>query len=219
MVGSDFLSDAEVDGYVNAAAAELWDLRCGLYEDEYTERVEIPAATSGPLDISDMSTLAGLLIPLGSEADRLLKLRRLEYRDGAGKWRTLQRIDLGEWDAFNTSPARGWPIAYSLIGASIYILPEGGPTHLYRIWYVPAFRALTGDASTLDGLDYWHEYVVVDAAIRCLQKEESDVSVLMAQKQALKQRIVSIAAGRDASGPAHILDVDSDSPGGPWWSR
>jgi hypothetical protein len=40
-----------------------------------------------------------------------------------------------------------------------------------------------------------------------LQKEESDVSVLMAQKAELKQRITESAANRDADNPLTVTDI------------
>jgi len=58
-----------------------------------------------------------------------------------------------------------------------------------------------------DGISGWLEYVVTDAAIKMLQKEESDTSVLQFQKAALIKRIESAAENRDAGSPATIADV------------
>jgi hypothetical protein len=49
--------------------------------------------------------------------------------------------------------------------------------------------------------------VIIDAAIKCLQKEESDVQVLMAQKAAMKRRIEVAASNRDAGSPLSVSDV------------
>ena len=57
-----------------------------------------------------------------------------------------------------------------------------------------------------DGISGWTEYMIVDAAIKCMQKEESDASVLMAQKQGLIARIEAAAANRDAGNPAVVSD-------------
>ena len=58
-----------------------------------------------------------------------------------------------------------------------------------------------------DGISGWLEYVVTDAAIKMLQKEESDTSVLQFQKAALIKRIEAAAENRDAGSPATIADV------------
>lgn len=58
-----------------------------------------------------------------------------------------------------------------------------------------------------DGISGWLEYVVTDAAIKMMQKEESDTSTLQLQKAALIRRIESAAENRDAGSPATIADV------------
>ena len=51
---------------------------------------------------------------------------------------------------------------------------------------------------------------MLDAAIKALQKEESDASVLMSQKEALRQRIMSTAMNRDAGLSDQISDTRSN---------
>ena len=58
-----------------------------------------------------------------------------------------------------------------------------------------------------DGISGWLEYVITDAAIKMLQKEESDTSVLQFQKAALIKRIEAAAENRDAGNPATVADV------------
>lgn len=71
-------------------------------------------------------------------------------------------------------------------------------------------------AATVDGVNGWEEYLVVDAAIKALQKEESDVSVLLAQKALLQRRIESAATNRDAAEPARVVDVTVTDVYGGW---
>ena len=63
---------------------------------------------------------------------------------------------------------------------------------------------------------------MIDAAIKALQKEESDTSVLMAQKVAMKDRIESMAQNRDIGECETISDTRRFSGrgsdyGGPGW--
>ena len=62
----------------------------------------------------------------------------------------------------------------------------------------------------------WSEYLVVDAAIRMVQKEGSDVSVLMAQKDALLKRIGSACDNRDEGAARTSTDVYGGNYGGGW---
>lgn len=69
--------------------------------------------------------------------------------------------------------------------------------------------AAYSDATTFDGISGWEEYVVLDAAIKGVVKEESDPSALMAEKEAMRQRIMATAMGRDASLPSRVSDTQS----------
>ena len=66
---------------------------------------------------------------------------------------------------------------------------------------------LLSDSDILDGVSGWTEYVIVDAAIKALLKEESDTTVLMAQKLALIKRIEETAMNRDAGQADTISNV------------
>ncbi len=72
---------------------------------------------------------------------------------------------------------------------------------------------LSNGSQVADGISGWLEYVVTDAAIKMLQKEESDTTLLLAQKGALIRRIESAAENRDAGSPARVSDTQL---GGGW---
>lgn len=69
---------------------------------------------------------------------------------------------------------------------------------------------LSGGIVQVDGQTFngWEEYIVIDAAMKCLVKEESDVSVLFGQKQALLDRIEKMASNRDAGEPEKVTDIN-----------
>jgi hypothetical protein len=71
----------------------------------------------------------------------------------------------------------------------------------------PALIQAWNDSVTFDGISGWEEYVIVDAAIKAMLKEESDASALMAQKQALLKRLEDMAANRDANQPITVSDT------------
>lgn len=65
------------------------------------------------------------------------------------------------------------------------------------------------DTTTFDGISGWEEYVVIDAAIKALIKEESDIQGLVLQKEAMLQRINEVAESRDAGIPSRVTDTQS----------
>jgi hypothetical protein len=60
---------------------------------------------------------------------------------------------------------------------------------------------------TMDWINGWEEYIIVDSAIKILGKEESDATVMGARKAALLGRIQSIAENRDQGAPGRTVDV------------
>jgi hypothetical protein len=76
------------------------------------------------------------------------------------------------------------------------------------------------DSTTIDGVSGWEEYVIVDAALKAMGKEESDVSLLSAQKLAMTKRLQDMADARDAANGATVSDVqgaDFPWPTGVGW--
>ena len=61
--------------------------------------------------------------------------------------------------------------------------------------------------STVDGVNGWEEFIIVDACIKALAKEESDVSVFAARKQGLQARLNSEVENRDASSSQQVADI------------
>lgn len=103
-----------------------------------------------------------------------------------------------EWSASEAKYDRNVDDEFSRIG--ITVMPE------HDIW----------TSFTNSRMSQWLEYVVVDCVIKCKSKEESDVSLEMAQKAALLERIENMASHRDAGGPKTVTDVQSAD--WPWGS-
>jgi hypothetical protein len=95
-------------------------------------------------------------------------------------------------------------LRYRMLGNSIDFIPTPQANQYARLWYIPRMATLLKDTDIADGVSGWTEYIAVDAAIKALQKEESDVTVLAAQKMALIQRVEDAAENRDAGQPEVI---------------
>jgi hypothetical protein len=103
-------------------------------------------------------------------------------------------------------------VRYNIAGTQIIVTPQVSAGGLYQLWYYPGPPVLVNDTDTMMDLDapgygddrFWWEYIVVDVAMKALQKEESDVSVLMAQKAAITARIEVMGSDRDYSVPEQI---------------
>ncbi len=97
-------------------------------------------------------------------------------------------------------------------------LPNEGRS-LITVWYIPLpprFRFWDGgdinevlppSAQFVPGFAHWDEYLTIDVAMRIRDKEESEVQLLMAQKQQVTQRILAQAPTRDAQFPETVQDT------------
>lgn len=70
-----------------------------------------------------------------------------------------------------------------------------------------AILSFWSDSTTIDGISGWEEYVIIDAAIKAIIKQEGDISALGAQKVAIMNRIEGMAEGRDAGQAHHVSDA------------
>lgn len=208
MTSSQFVSDAELNGYINSSLAELYDLLVQKYGNDYfvttadiqtvgdVERYNLPA---------DFYKLLGVDLRLSGGSDGYISLRSFTF---------------SERNRYATANAQTWigvtNLRYRLSANQLWLTPTPQNGQQLRIWYVPRVVPLVNDSDVADGVSGWLEYVVVDAAIKAMQKEESDVSVLLAQKGALVQRIESAAQNRDAANPATVADVQFTSGAWPY---
>lgn len=225
-VNSKFITDAEWNQYINQSYFELYDLLVSLYED-YFLASPVSAVTDGTAQIA---------LPNGSNyssAPSFYKLMGLDccLNATANAWVTLRKFNFGDRNKFvfpniTSTPLGIFNMQYRVMGSNIQMIPTPSAGQTIRIWYIPRLTQLLQDSDIADGVSGWTEYMICDAAIKALQKEESDVSVLMAEKQALIARIQGSGMNRDAGEPSTISNSRSfserwgglggDPGGGPW---
>jgi hypothetical protein len=190
MVYSANVTDAELNTYLNASACELYDLLVSIYEDYYLTSVDFTLAGS-----SD-----GYSLPAN-----FYKLRGVDYTSSTPI--SLEPFTFADRNRYQNVSAYLSAPKYRLVGSTLTITPRTDGD--YTLWYIPQLTELTSDGDTFTTLQKWEEYIVLDAAIKMLAKEQDDVSVHMAQKQALIQRIKTSAPNRDAGAGERITDVYS----------
>jgi len=197
-VGSGYILDTELNTYINQSISELYDLLVGAYGNDYFLKSYTFATDGSTTDYpvpADFYKMAG--IDLYLNASRFITLKpfmwneRGRYQDGSN-WAAIIAIQ---------GPR------YHLGGQNISFQPTPPGAFNMKLWYVPVSPTISLDADILDGIDGWDEFVVIDAAIKMLQKEESDVTVLMAQKMAIIKRINLMAENRDEGFSFRVQDV------------
>lgn len=180
-VNSSFITDAEWTTYINASYQELYGLITTAFGNDYF--TQTPA---GGYTLVTTGTTQFYALP----AD-FFKMLGVDVQISAPDfWVTLKPFNMSERNR---------------LGIANTQIPAAGQT--IRLLYVPRMTALVADVDSMDGVNGWEEYIVIDAAMKALAKEESDVSVLMARKQAILDRLNSEVEARDAGMPGTVSDV------------
>lgn len=198
-VNSAFVSLPEWNSYINAAAYELRDLLVNTYEDYFlaTPYTFTTDGTNFQYTLpTDFEKLLGVDMGLGGGTTGYVTLHKFDFIERNNY--VFPQVTSQLSAVFNPR--------YRIVGNNVMFIPTPSAGQIVRMWYIPRMPRLLQDTDVLDGVSGWEEYVVVDAAIRALQKEESTeaVQVLMAQKQALVKRIEESAMNRDAGQPDTI---------------
>jgi hypothetical protein len=211
MVNSQFVTDAEVITYINQGYAELWDILTQAYGNEYyVESFPITTVSNQilyPLP-ADFYKLIGVDLQVTSAPVSWVTLRKFEFTERNKYWLANQYAYYGITN-----------LRYRVVGSNLWLTPVPTVGQTLQLWYLPQITYLVNGTDTMDGISGWETYVIVDAAIKCLAKEESDTSVLQAEKAALLVRINNAAEDRDASVPSRVTDtqsIESGWPGGGW---
>jgi len=209
-----FVSDAEIDTYLNDGLSELNDLFITEYEEYVVQEQPNQKLTGGQtaddiltdFGINNFMKILGIDLNVGS---RQIALKRFMFSE-----RNFWTMPNAPWDVTVT------PYRYSVRGNTIYFFPATGIGGTVSIWYIPQYTPMTLPADQINNfLPYlnngWEEYAVITAAIKCLQKEESDTQPLMQEKLMQLKRINDVAKNRDVGNPDRISYVNTAQS--EWW--
>lgn len=210
-VNSNFVTLPEWNTYISQSYFELYDLLVTVYEDYFLQS-PYTFTTTGDQQYTlptDFYKLLGVDCGLANTTNA---------------WATLKKFDFISRNRYiypqlTTTMLGVFDLQYRLMGNSLFLIPTPASGQYIRVWYIPKLTQPLQDTDLLKGVSGWTEYVIVDAAIKALQKEESDVSVLMAQKMALIKRIEESSMNRDAGQPDTVSDTRVNTSGSylaPW---
>lgn len=218
-VNSNFVTKVEWNNFINQSYHELYDLLVTLYEDYYV---------ASPLTFLTDGRVGGLYpLPDGitvtdaitnQVAQPFFKLLGVDVGLSANgnAWCSLKKFNFISRNRYVfpqiTSTALGvFNMRYRVLGSNIEFIPTPAANQYIRMWYIPRLTKMVKDSDVMDGVSGWTEYVIIDAAIKALTKEESDTSTLMMEKAAMQKRIEEAAMNRDAGMPDTISDTRSQT--------
>ena len=201
------LTDSDITEFINQSIADLRDQLAIKFGDEYFETETTLTTTSGVATValpSDFYIETGIFWINGSDKLRIMKATNVdaeEYITGAG------------WTSF-------FDVRYRIQAANVKFYPTPLGVHSVTFKYIPSAVRLTMGSDTFDGYNGFEEWVVLDAAMKCLEREGNDEDLsLLAQRKARQEERIEHMAARDFNEPAKIQDTRSGNaarPGGGW---
>lgn len=228
-VNSDFVTNTELEGWVNQSAADLHDL---IVDYAGPEAVQVSAVLTltGGTDTVLLPDDYYRLVGVDAKFDRWRPLRpfapaarrRLEQRPGwTGPRDSYYRL------VGRTNPA----LVPTGAAALLQFIPEAPRNIELTVWYIPlAFDALLpptgGDplpgrpGPLLTTWNGWDEYIICDVAAKILEKKEGDQRPFIARREAARARIISAASKLDTGEPARVRDASAEEGEDPYdWLR
>lgn len=209
-VNSNFVTVPEWNTYINQSYFELYDLLVTVFED-YFLALPYTFTTAGDQDSyslpPDFYKLMGVDCGQSQQNNARITLHKYDFIErNRYVYPSVTNTFFG---VFN--------LRYRVLGNKLHFIPVPSSGQIITVWYIPKLVQLLQDTDVVDGVSGWTEYVVVDAAIKALEKEESDTSALMARKAALIKRINDSATNRDAGQPDTISPTRGSGGYGSGW--
>ncbi len=215
MVNSQFVTDAELNRWIENSRRHLYNKLVGKYEDYFIKWI-----TQASL-ISLSSPTPGIVV---GEADYMLpidyfKMVLVEEIYSGGGSNELSKYRFADLPRFR-GQGNSKPIGYVLYGSNDYdphgsgapvtgsriklVPPPDQTTYELTLTYVPTCPELTGDAGVAGSMDHingFNEWVELDVTIKALTKEEAEVGGLVAERNSWMEAMEAIFIPRDIGQP------------------
>lgn len=194
---SGFISDTELGYYINSSCQELYDKLIEAYDDDYY-------ATTGT--ITTNATDSEYNLP-----SDFYKLLGLDYQVTSSESLSLRKFNFAKRNFYKNrgifTLSGNDIMRYRIKANKVLFAPKPNGVKTITVHYIPCFTKLTSGSDTFDGINGWEEYVILDAAIKMMVKEESDPSGLVLLFNKIDQRIKRMKSNRDANESTGVVDT------------
>lgn len=157
----------------------------------------------------------------GIGAADFYQLRGLDVQINGSLWAPLKPYVWKDRDTFQAAVLyvgiAGPYYRYRLQANNIILQPTPNASSLIQFSYTPAYQQLVNMTDTLDSLNGWEEWIVLQAARMCLINEESDSTQVERQLAEQEARITKLAAARNTGEPKFVAAMARANDAGPFF--
>lgn len=205
MVGSAFIADdaTGMDAWINEAHQKLHGMLVDALGEEY--------GAVGSQTYTTVSGTTNYALP----AD-FFKLYTLDI-DTNGLARAVPQFNRAERNSLRNANLGQYLLpSYRISGGNIQLLPNTSSGQELTLTYAKQATVLVAGADTVDYPNGWERFIVIDAAIQALLKEESSVTALSAERDRIVKEIEATKEARDLASPKRTVDVSHIDWGLDW---
>ena len=198
---TDYATDptkAELTEMVRESIQAFYDIMVDSFEDYFIEEDTI-TTVAGTKDYA---------LPTD-----FYKFMGLDYVESSQIYSCRQFIFKERERLTNLQSGSGRDTKYRVIGDNIRLLPIPNSVLTFTLYYIPTPTLPQDDADTFDFVQGWDTWVKWDCVIKCLNKEESDVSVAMAERDKAEERIKKLLMNRDANETQRVHNIYDEFDG------
>jgi len=210
-VYSDLVLDPELNIYIQKSWEALYNRMVGAYEDYFVKIVDETGLTE---PVGGGNALVAGFKDYWLPVD-YFKLKKIELLYGT-EYQMLDRINWLEENRYRGS-SNSRPLAYILYGSPdagggsgasasrIRLVPTPDKAYSVNLVYIPIASTIPEPEAVGVGVDFvngWDEWVVLDACIKCADKEQRNTKVLETERERMwVDTILPVIAPRDAGQP------------------
>lgn len=193
MAGSSFVADSAngLYAWINEANQKLHGMLVDALGEEYISSSSALTTVAGT---SDYALPTGFYKLYGVD---------LLYQ---GQYRNLERYERAERNYYREYKPE-WLPRYGLVGSNLRLYPTPQSVMTGSILYAPEATVLTTGTDTVNYPNGWERFIVIDAAIQALAKEESSITTLDNERKAIIREIEETKEQRDLASPHRVVDV------------
>jgi hypothetical protein len=218
MEGDDHVTNAEFNRFVNQSCAALHGIMVDFDEAYFIDK-HTYTTTPGV----DNVPLAWVSDPDQSQPFSPYKILHVSaningWERSLDRW-TFEKLTL--YTNASTWGVQALPISYryhvNQVGTtSLLLSPVPDGVYPITVYYVESFVDLVADDDKYWSGDGWEEWVVLDAAIKALTKEESSITDLTAERDRVLVRIQAQMRTPDLDHPGTVRDTENAGYGRDW---
>lgn len=202
---SRVISDTRLNEVINANIRKVWDLLLRHRPEPY-----ITEQSGPPVTVANTATVA--------LASNFYRLRGVQVLDG-GNYFKLQPVNVSEAWRFNTAAAAPRGFRYRIQGANLVLVPTPTAVYTLRVYYFPAFTALSADIDTFDGVNGYEDLVIARSIVDLKLRESMPAGEWSQRALELGREVTEAASDLDAGEPFYLSGtgaegIDEDL----WWA-